>query len=115
MIYMSNNRNISYHRATSEDFLKSFKEKVDLIYVDTGDMFPVEDAAKLHLREAKIIVKKDLVKKGGLILIDDVMNPIPQQKGEKSENGIAKYSIPYFHDNGYELLIKQYQVILRKL
>ena len=78
-------------------------------------MFPVEDAAKLHLREAKIIVKKDLVKKGGLILIDDVKDPQPKEKGERSDNGTAKYSIPYFLDNGYEQLIDQYQVILRKL
>ena len=108
-------RNISYHTATSEDFLKSFRGQVDLLYIDTGDMFPVEDAAKLHLREAKIIVKKDLVKKGGFILIDDVKNPQPKEKGERSDNGTAKYSIPYFLDNGYEKLIDQYQVILRKL
>ncbi|MGA0158951.1 MAG: hypothetical protein ACO3NG_10880, partial [bacterium] len=59
----------------------------------TGDMTPIEPTAQLHLREAKIIVEKDLIAKDGLILIDDVKSPLPKMFGEKSDLGkISKSS-----------------------
>ena len=57
--------NITYHVSSSEDFLKNLDKKVDLLYLDTGDMTPIEDTAQLHLREAKIIVERDLLAEWG--------------------------------------------------
>ena len=114
-IMNSNNKNINYHVISSENFLENFNKKIDLLYLDTGDMTPIEPTAQLHLREAKIIVEKDLVAKDGLILIDDVKSPLPKMFGEKSDLGKAKYSIPYFLENGFELIIDEYQTILKKI
>lgn len=107
--------NITYHVSSSEDFLKNLDKKVDLLYLDTGDMTPIENTAQLHLREAKIIVERDLLAAGGIILIDDVKSVIPKQYGEKSDLGKAKYSVPYLLENGYKLLMSEYQYILKKI
>ena len=110
----NDSKNITYNVSSSEDFLNNLKEKVDLLYLDTGDMTPIEDTAQLHLREAKIIVEKDILNKDGLILIDDVKSVIPKKYGESSDLGKAKYSIPYFLENGYEIIMSEYQCILKK-
>ena len=106
--------NITYHVSSSEDFLNKFNKKVDLLYLDTGDMTPIEFTAQLHLREAKIIVEKDILAKDGIILIDDVRSVVPKQFGEISDLGKAKYSIPYFLNNGFDIVSDEYQVILKK-
>ena len=113
-IMNDDNKNIIYNVSSSEDFLNNLKEKVDLLYLDTGDMTPIEDTAQLHLREAKIIVEKDIVNKNGIILIDDVKSIVPKINGEISDLGKAKYSIPYFLENGYEIIMSEYQYVLRK-
>ena len=77
-------------------------------------MHPIEPTAQLHLREAKIIVEKNILADNGIILIDDVRNCGPKSRGEKSDYGKAKYSIPYFLENGYEIIMDEYQVILKK-
>jgi hypothetical protein len=107
---------IRYYTMSSEHFLSSCNSKsIDLLYLDTGDVNPIEPTAQLHLREAKIIVEKDLLKDGGLILIDDVKNVASKTDAkEKSDLGKAKYSIPYFLNNGYEMVMDEYQVILKK-
>jgi len=106
---------INYHVTSSLDFLrKCAPESIDLLYVDTGDMTPIEPTAQLQLAEAKIIVERNLLTKNGLILIDDVRNQTPKKFGETSDLGKAKYSIAYFLSHGYELVADEYQVILRK-
>jgi hypothetical protein len=107
---------ISYHVNSSENFLMQFPEskKIDLLYMDTGDMTPIEPTAQLHMREAKIIIERDLMAKNGLILIDDVRSGTPKKFGELSEYGKAKYSLPYLLENGFEILMDEYQVLLRK-
>ncbi|GAB5411434.1 MAG: hypothetical protein ChlgKO_05480 [Chlamydiales bacterium] len=107
---------LKYHVASSLTFLKRcrFKNGIDLLYLDTGDITPIEPTAKLHLAEAKIIVERDLIAPNGMILIDDVRNQTPRLYGEKSKLGKAKYSIPYFLQNGFEIVMDEYQVILRK-
>ena len=111
----SNSNNIIYHIASSEDYLNNCKEKsIDLLYLDTGDVVPVEPTAQLHLREAEIIVRNNILKDDGIILIDDVKNLAPKLYGEDSDYGKAKYSIPYFLNNGYYIVIDEYQVILKK-
>lgn len=105
---------LSYHVSSSEAFLKSFKGQIDLLYMDTGDMTPIEPSAWLHFREAQIVVQRNLVAKGGLILIDDVKNSTPKSAGESSNYGKAKYSLPYLLRHGFELVMDEYQIILRK-
>ena len=107
--------NLTYHVSSSEYFLNNIDKKVDLLYLDTGDMTPIEETAQLHLREAKIIVEKDILADNGIILIDDVKSVVPKHAGEKSDLGKAKYSIPYFLENGYEVVMSEYQTILKKM
>lgn len=110
-------KNIVYNVCSSEEFLNNYdisQGKIDLIYLDTGDMTPIEPTAQLQLREVKIIVERDLLSEKGIILIDDVRNLTPKQFGEKSDFGKAKYSIPYLLEKEYKLIIDEYQVILRK-
>lgn len=106
--------NITYHVSSSEDFLNTFNKKIDLLYLDTGDMTPIENTAQLQLREAKIIVEKNLLSEKGIILIDDVKSVIPKHYGEISDLGKAKYSIPYFLQNGYKIVMNEYQTIIKK-
>ena len=63
------------------------------MYLDTGDMTPIEETAQLHLREAKIVVNKNVLTDDGIILIDDVRSCVPKEAGETSDYGKAKYSI----------------------
>jgi len=105
---------ISYHVNSSEQFLRSIPYKIDLLYLDTGDMTPIEPTAQLQLREAQIIIERDLIAPNGIILIDDVKNQTPKQFGELSDLGKAKYSIPYLLSHGFEMVADEYQVILRK-
>jgi tetratricopeptide (TPR) repeat protein len=96
---------ISYHVMKSEDFLKGFNGKIDLLYMDTGESG--EQADQLHLNEAKIIISRDLLSENAIILIDDVNIP-----GDKESKG--KYSIPYLCDNGFQITMLQYQVMLQR-
>lgn len=105
---------INFTVSSSEDFLKTFDKKIDLLYLDTGDMTPIDTTAQLHLREAKIIVERDLITKGGILLIDDVRSVVPYQHGCKQELGKGYLSIPYFLQNGFKLIMDEYQTILQK-
>ncbi|TET35530.1 hypothetical protein E3J61_01735 [Candidatus Dependentiae bacterium] len=103
---------VKHHRSDSELFLKKFTQKIDLLYLDTGYMNPIEPTAQLQLREARVVVEQDLISENGLILIDDVRNQ--NVIGDKSGLGKSKYAIPYFLENGFEIVEDEYQVILRK-
>lgn len=105
---------ISYNVSYSTDFLKSFNGEIDLLYIDTGDMWPIEPTAEMQLEEAKIIIQRNLISENGLILIDDIMNSTPKKFGETSDFGKAKYSIPYFLENGFEIIMAEYQYILKR-
>lgn len=108
---------IQYHVCSSLDFLKrkSIKaESIDLLYLDTGDMTPIEPTAQLQLAEARIIVERNLVSPNGIILIDDVRNQTPKKFGETSDLGKSKYSIPYLLDHGFKIIADGYQIILAK-
>lgn len=107
-------KNIEYYVNESVEFLREFQEKADLIYIDTGDLVPVEDIAELHLKEVKMIVEKDLLAKEGMILIDDIKSVLVNQE-DTSEYGIGKYAIPYLLENGFKIEMYEYQIILRKL
>lgn len=107
---------ITYHVASSLDYLRecSFPEGIDLLYLDTGDMTPIEPTALLQLEEATIIVERNLISPNGLILIDDVRNQTPVKFGETSGLGKSKYSLPYLLENGFEVVVDGYQVILQR-
>ena len=110
---------LDYHVASSLDFFKEYDLRknghIDLLYLDTGDMTPIEVTAKLHLEEAQLVVERQLVAPNGLILIDDVRNLTPKQYGEPRGDtyGKAKYSIDYFLSHGFTLVKSEYQFILR--
>ncbi len=108
------NHLINYHVISSVDFLKRYQGKIDLLYIDTGDMWPIEPTARLQLEEAIVIVQRNLLTDNGIILIDDVKNQTPRKFGETSRLGKAKYSIPYFLKHGFEIVMNEYQVILRR-
>lgn len=107
---------ISYHVISSVDYLKSchFPEGIDLLYLDTGDMTPIEPTALLQLEEARVIVERNLISKNGWILIDDVRNQTPKKFGEASDLGKSKYALPYLLDNGFKIVMDEYQFILER-
>jgi hypothetical protein len=113
-IMNSNANNIDYYVMPSEEFLSATTNKIDLLYLDTGDMTPILPTAQLHLREAQIIVERDLVNENGIILIDDIRSAVPYEHGENIDLGKGFLSIPYFLENGFELIMDEYQTVLRK-
>jgi len=49
------------------------------------------------------------------LLIDDVRSPLPKMtSNETSDYGKAKYSIPYLQENGFEIVMDEYQVLMIK-
>ena len=107
--------NIEYFVMSSEQFLASGEGQIDFLYMDTGDMYPIEPTAQLHLREAQLLVDCDIISKNGVVLIDDVRNTTPKILcKEESDYGKAKYSIPYLMENGFDLVMDEYQVVLQK-
>lgn len=107
--------NVEYYSMSSEEFLQRGDGQLDFVYMDTGDMTPIENTAQLHLRESKLIVERNIVSDGGILLIDDVRSPVPKiVSNEKSDYGKAKYSIPYLQENGFEMVMDEYQVVMIK-
>jgi hypothetical protein len=114
-IMNADNNNINYHVCSSEEFLRTFNGKIDLLYMDTGDMTPVEATAQLHLREAHIIVERDIINHNGIVLIDDIRSCVPYEAGENIDMGKGYLSIPYLLNNGFELIMDEYQTILKRI
>ena len=97
------------------DSLNKINCKLDLIYMDTGDMWPIKPTEELQLREAKKIVELNILTKNGLILIDDVLNGTPKEQGDLNNKlGKSTLSIPYLLDNGYMIVYEGYQYILKR-
>ena len=97
---------------SSLDFLKSTPDKYDLIYLDTGDMFPIEPSEDLQEAEARIIIERNLLNPGGMILIDDVLNATPRKLGSKTNvYGKSTKSIPLLKNSGYTCIFEGYQQI----
>lgn len=105
---------VNFINSKSEEYLNNINQKFDIIYIDTGDLLPVEENAILQLVECHKIIEKNLLNKGGLIILDDVRNPTPQNNGETNSLGKSKYSIPYLLENGFTLIYGEYQVIMKK-
>ncbi|ETR72652.1 MAG: hypothetical protein OMM_01555 [Candidatus Magnetoglobus multicellularis str. Araruama] len=96
---------ISYHHMGSEDFLKSFSGKIDLLYMDTGESDLQADL--LHLNEVKIAISRNLFSENAIVLIDDVN--IPNKEISK-----GRYSIPFLTQNGFHIKLIDYQVLLQR-
>lgn len=109
-------KNISYEVSDSVKYLLSTNLKFDLIYLDSGDMHPIEPTCELQLKEAKTIVERNLVNAGGLLLVDDVLNGTPKEMGNKNNTlGKSELSIPYLINNGFKIIYEGYQYILEKI
>ena len=107
--------NVNHVVSDSLDFLGKTDKKFDLIYLDTGDMWPIESTQELQLQEAKLIVERDLLKPGGLLLIDDVLNGTPREQGAvDNKYGKSELSLPYLESQGFKIEFKGYQYILTK-
>ena len=103
-----------YHVSDSVEFLKNFQDQVDLLYMDSGDIG--EETARLHEREAKVIVERELVRVGGIILMDDVRSNVAvTQFGEKSVFGKDKYAIGVFLANGFDICCDDYQMLIKRM
>ena len=87
----------------STDFLNNFNQKIDLLYMD--HLESGEKACEVHLQDSKIIIEKDLMNDDSIILVDDC---------PKNTTGKGKYSIPYLLDNGYENVLHEYQMVLKR-
>ncbi len=101
----NNSNNIKFIKDYSTNFLNNIDFKIDFLYMD--HMESSEEACLLHLNDAKLIVEKNIMAPNGIILIDDVDYPnFTISKG--------KYSIPYFLNNNFKMILGEYQVLLVK-
>jgi hypothetical protein len=115
---MTNSLGIKCDHMVSDSiqFLANTNKKFHLIYLDTGDMWPIEPTAQLQLEEAKIICERELLYPQGLLLIDDVKNKTPREQGYKDNYlGKSKYSMNYLLSHGYNSIFEGYQYILQKI
>lgn len=108
-------KNVNHIVSDSLNFLKETKDKYDLIYLDTGDVHPIEPSVDLQLQEAVIIHNRELLNPGGFILIDDVKNGTPREHRDLTNTlGKSEKSIPYLKANGFKSIYEGYQYIFTK-
>jgi hypothetical protein len=100
---IGDNPRVKCLQMTSTEFLQNFNEKIDLLYMD--HLESGETACQVHLEDSKIIIENDLMNDDSIILIDDC---------PEGQTGKGKYSIPYLKENGYQTMIHEYQMILKK-
>ena len=94
------NKNVKFYIDDSINFLKNFKSKIDLLYLDSFDGHDVQRASKHQLEEAKSSIDK--LHDKSLILLDD--------KGAKTI-----YSLKYFQQKGFKRIFEtDFQVLLSK-
>ena len=91
---------IKFYTMDSLIFLKDFKEKIDLLYLDSFDGHNPIKASNHQLMEAQIAIKK--LHDKSLILLDD--------KGSKTN-----LSINFLKENNFKIIFEtDYQVLLSK-
>jgi hypothetical protein len=95
-------------------FLQEFPQKADLIYLDTGYVWPPEPTATSQLEQAQVIVERQILRNEGRILLDDTNSMVPAEFGEPCPLCKSRYSLPYFLANGFEIELQKYQTLLRR-
>lgn len=95
---------VTLHHSSSEEFLWSFPQRIDLLYMDAGETGAQAD--ELHAREAAIVLSRQLLSPQGLVLIDDVNIP-----GNAASKG--RLSIPLYLKHGFQIRSSGYQVLLQ--
>ena len=80
-------------------FLSDFKQKIDVLYLDSAN------DKHLILKEAKMAMSK--LKKDSIIMIDDAGKDANAEKGD--------LVIPWLKENGWEIIMDYYQVILMRI
>lgn len=112
---------ISFHQTTSTEFLRSLGEPVDLMYMDHHET--CEEGAMLHGSDSKLIVEQGILAQDGTILIDDVhVHGVARERAtsllrkvagkDALHYGKGKYSIPYLREQGFRVLLEDYQVVM---
>ena len=91
---------VTYYVDDSISFLKSFKESIDVLYLDSLDGHNSDLASKHQLNEVKIGINK--IHKNSLILLDD--------KGSKtnlSVNFLLKHGFKIIFETKYQFLLSR--------
>ena len=83
------NNYINFYIDDSINFLKNFKEKIDLLYLDSLDGHDPIEASKHQLKEAEFSIDK--LNLNSLVLLDD--------KGAKTN-----LSIDFYKKNGFKVV-----------
>jgi hypothetical protein len=96
--------------ADSVHFLGNIYKRYDLIYLDTG--YLNQDSIERQLKEATLIVERQLLNPGGMILLDDVKSfstdlPVGNKLGR------SDLSLPYLLTHGFELIFEGFQYLLK--
>ena len=94
--------NVNIINDYSTNFLKNIDFKIDFLYMD--HMESCEQACVQHYTDSKYIVENNIMNDNSFILIDDCGCKINK----------SKYSVPYLLDNGFEMIINDYQILLKK-
>ena len=105
-------QNIEFVQKSSVHFLQTVQQRFDLVYVDTGDMTPIESTAALQLAEAEHIDR--VLMPNGMLLIDDVRSVVPLQAGHTDPFGKAFRSLPWLLAHGFHVCMDEYQTLLRR-
>lgn len=105
---LKNNENVEIIQGYSTDFLENFDKKIDFLYMD--HLENGEEASRQHLLDTKLILERNLLHDDSIILIDD--SPVNNYCDDFPSKG--KYSIPYFTENGYDLITHEYQALFVK-
>jgi hypothetical protein len=103
---------LEFVHASSVDYLSDCTAKFDLIYLDTGDMTPIEPTAELQLWEAQRVDR--VLMPGGLLLLDDVRSVVPMKAGCVHPLGKAFRSLPWLMEHGFYVCMDEYQTLLRR-
>ena len=94
------NNYINFYIDDSINFLKNFKEKIDLLYLDSLDGHDPIAASEHQLKEAKIAIAK--LHSKSLILLDD--------KGSKTNlsiNFLLNNNFKIIHETNYQVLLSR--------
>lgn len=101
------NNNITYVVDSSLSHLASLpSESVDFLYQDTCDCD--DNGARHHLEEAKILINRNIIKKNGILLIDDHKTTMPELVSK------TKYSLDFYLQNGFIVIEEDQQLLLQK-